>query len=75
MIGGSFSVRCVRAREEQAIPCFFPLAGWSVGATDVSGFYWSCPVDGHGSVDYQRLTLVPSSAAVSGGASATAPPL
>ena len=71
--GFALSVRCVRAREGQAVPCFFPLAGSAVGATDVSGFYWSCPVDGPGSVDSQRLTLLPSSAAVSGGASATAP--
>ena len=37
----AYSVRCVRAREGQAIPCFFPLAGW--GGTEVAiGKYWTC---------------------------------
>ena len=42
------SVRCVRAREEQAVPCFFPLAGWSGGPVDVVGTMWSCTPDGSG---------------------------
>ena len=32
-----YSVRCVRAREEQAIPCFFPLAGSSVARGSCAG--------------------------------------
>ncbi len=35
------SVRCVRAREGQAVPCFFPLSGSAVGPSDVSGSYWT----------------------------------
>ena len=42
------SVRCVRAREGQAIPCFFPLAGWSGGPLDVVGPTWSCSPGGSG---------------------------
>ena len=37
----TLSVRCVRAREGQAIPCFFPLSGYGGGEEDVSGSYWS----------------------------------
>ena len=39
------SVRCVRAREGQAIPCFFPLAGSAGSGAAVSGFYWSATTD------------------------------
>ena len=39
-----YSVRCVRAREEQAIPCFFPLAGSAGVPSDVSGIYWTVSV-------------------------------
>ena len=70
--GYASSVRCVRAREEQAIPCFFPLAGWDGGPSAVSGFYWSCTRDYPGSLNSQRLTVLPSSAAVAGYALATA---
>ena len=37
-----YSVRCVRAREGQAIPCFFPLAGSSAEPASIGGNYWSC---------------------------------
>ena len=36
-----YCVRCVRAREGQAIPCFFPLSGAAGGLSDVSGSYWT----------------------------------
>ena len=39
--GELFSVRCVRAREGQAIPCFFPLAGSGGSESDVLGTYWA----------------------------------
>ena len=42
--GLGYSVRCVRAREEQAIPCFFPLAGSAGVPSDVSGIYWTVSV-------------------------------
>ena len=42
------SVRCVRAREGQAIPCFFPLAGSAGGPSDVTGTYWSSTGDRSG---------------------------
>ena len=39
------SVRCVRAREEQAVPCFFPLSGWPGAIGYVGGRYWSTTVE------------------------------
>ena len=39
--GTGYSVRCVRAREGQAIPCFFPLSGWDGVPAEVSGPYWT----------------------------------
>ena len=40
-VATGYSVRCVRAREGQAIPCFFPLAGWDGVPAEVSGPYWT----------------------------------
>ena len=34
-------VRCVRAREEQAVPCFFPLSGSHYADIPIGGEYWS----------------------------------
>ena len=41
-VATGYSVRCVRAREGQAIPCFFPLAGSSAEPASIGGNYWSC---------------------------------
>ena len=40
------SVRCVRAREGQAVPCFFPLAGSDGSEGAVSGSYWTATDSG-----------------------------
>ena len=45
VVGSRISVRCVRAREGQAVPCFFPLAGSAGSGAAVSGFYWSATTD------------------------------
>ena len=59
-----YSVRCVRAREGQAIPCFFPLAGTAGAPAEVSGTYLSTTPDAYGFV--YRVAVTASSAAVVG---------
>ena len=36
-----YLIRCVRAREGQAVPCFFPVSGSAGGPTELHGNYWS----------------------------------
>ena len=36
-----YLIRCVRAREGQAVPCFFPVSGSAGGPTDLHGNYWT----------------------------------
>ena len=50
-----YSVRCVRAREEQAIPCFFPLAGSSVAPGELCGYYWTTDFVPNAGAVYLRL--------------------
>ena len=64
VVGSRISVRCVRAREEQALPCFFPLAGTAGAPAEVSGTYLSTTPDAYGFV--YRVAVTASSAAVVG---------
>ena len=65
-VGLGCSVRCVRAREGQAIPCFFPLAGNTVEGAGVSGWYW-CSDGGQG-LGYYGEVRASSASAVGGSA-------
>ena len=50
-----YLIRCVRAREGQAVPRFFPLSGRAAAPGELCGYYWSTDVgDGAGPV-YLRL--------------------
>ena len=54
---GGLSVRCVRAREGQAIPCFFPLAGWAGEPSAVTGNYWTAQIPQYDPGQGYLLTL------------------
>ena len=66
------SVRCVRAREGQAIPCFFPLAGWAGVPSGVLGSYWTTGLTGDAFAHAVRLDLSSSASSVVGDAAASA---
>ena len=64
-VATGYSVRCVRAREGQAIPCFFPLAGDTVDGAAVRGSYSASDPGG-----WYYLDLRATSASAGGGGSA-----
>ena len=70
--GLGYSVRCVRAREGQAIPCFFPLAGWAGVPSGVLGSYWTTGLTGDAFAHAVRLDLSSSASSVVGDAAASA---
>ena len=64
-----FSVRCVRAREGQALPCFFPLAGSVLYPEQLAGQYWTSSigiVEGQSGDQPIVLTLRPGDGFVQG---------
>ena len=56
-VATGYSVRCVRAREGQAIPCFFPLAGWAGEPSAVTGNYWTAQIPQYDPGQGYLLTL------------------